>query len=168
MAMNATQLRAKLQLLHGILSEKWTPERLDEHSWGFQYVAGWVPLSCYAEINPHMEAFLFRAVNPLPVEPARRPLVAEYITRLNGPLPIGNWAIDLDTGDVRWKSGVYFGGCDLSASLVRHVVESSLFFVSQHAVGIAKLQTGGTVAEAMASLGQDHGRGMTEGMRQPG
>jgi hypothetical protein len=166
--MRPEELQAKLQLLHSILSEKWTPQRLDEHSWGFQHVAGRVPLSCYAEINPQMEAFLFRAVNPLPVEPVRRALVAEYITRVNYPLPIGNWAIDLDDGEVRWKSGLYFGDCDLSDQLMRHVIESSLFFIYQHIVGIAKLQTGGTMAEALATIGQDHGRGMTTGMKRPG
>ena len=101
MAMVAAELRAKLELLHGILSERFTPRRLDDHSWEFRHVAGWVPLSCYAEINPEMEAFLFRAINPLPVEPVRRGPVAEYIARVNYPLPVGNWAIDLDTGDVR-------------------------------------------------------------------
>ena len=163
MAMRAAELQAALKLLYGVLSERYTPQRLDEHSWGFQHVAGWVPLSCYAEVNPEMEAFLFRAINPLPVEPACRTLVAEYIARVNYPLPIGNWAIDLDTGDVRWKAGLYFGGVGLTEPLIRHVVESSLFFVCQHAVGIAKLQTGGTVAEALATVGQDHGHGMTTG-----
>lgn len=168
MGMRPAELQTALKLLHQILSERWTPERLDEHSWGFQHVAGWVPLSCYAEVNPEMEAFLFRAVNPLPVEPAHRGPVAEYIARVNYPLPVGNWAIDLETGDVRWKMGLYFGGSGLDEALIRHVIEASLFFVYQHAVGIAKLQTGGTVAEALATIGQDHGRGMTEGMRQPG
>jgi 2-polyprenyl-3-methyl-5-hydroxy-6-metoxy-1,4-benzoquinol methylase len=37
-----------------------------------------------------------------------------------------------------------------------------------HIVGIAKLQTGGTMEEALATIGQDHGRGMTTGMKQPG
>ena len=167
MAMSASELRDGLKLLHGVLSERHTPQRLDNHSWEFQHVAGWVPLSCYAEINPVMEAFLFRAINPLPVEPARRGPVAEYIARVNYPLPVGNWAIDLDTGDVRWKAGVFFGGVGLGEPLIRHVVESSLHFIYQHAVGIAKLQIGGTVAEALATVGQDHGRGATEGMRQP-
>jgi hypothetical protein len=166
--MGPDELQAKLQLLHTILSEKWTPQKLDEHSWGFQHVAGWVPLSCYAEINPQMEALLFRAIHQLPVEPAKRGLVAQYITLVNYPLPIGNWAMDLNTGDVRWKSGIYFGGCDLSDKLIRHVIESSLFFIYQHVVGIAKLQTGGTMEEALASIGQDHGHGVTTGMKQPG
>lgn len=166
--MGPVELEAKLQLLHTILSEKWTPQKLDEHSWGFQHVAGWVPLSCYAEINPQMEAFLFRAIHQLPVEPDCRGQVAEYLARVNYPLPVGNWAIDLDTGDVRWKSGVFFGAAGLSEPLIRGVIESSLFFVYQHVFGIAKLQVGGTLDEALATIGQHHGRGMTEGMHQPG
>src|SRR5262249_17313295 len=120
MAMRPKELQAALKLLHGILSERWTPQRLDEHSWGFQHVAGWVPLSCYAKTNRGRGAFLFRPTTPLPVEPARRGLVAEYIARVNYPLPVGNWAIDLDTGDVRWKAGLYFGGAGPSEPLIRH------------------------------------------------
>lgn len=166
--MHPDELQIMLQMLHTILAEKWTPQKLDEQSWGIQYVAGWVPLSGYAEINPQMEAFLFRAINPLPVELSKRGLVAEYIARVNYPLPIGNWAINLDDGEVRWKSGIYFGGCDLSDRLIRHVIESSQFFIYQHIFGIAKLQTGGTMEEALATIGQDHGCGMTKGMKQPG
>lgn len=159
MAMRGADLSTSLKMLYGVLSERYSPQRLDEQSWSFQHVAGWVPLSCYAEVNPEMEALLLRAINPLPVEPARRGLVAEYIARVNYPLPIGNWAIDLDTGDVRWKSGVFFGGVGLTEPLIRHVLETSLYFIDRHAVGIAKLQTGGTVPEALATVGQDHGRG---------
>lgn len=161
-------LREKLAMVHAVLSEGWEPVRLDEHSWGFRHVAGWVPLSCYAEINPEMRAFLFRAINPLPVEPGRRGVVAEFLTRVNYGLPVGNWAIDLETGDVRWKSGLYFGDADLAEPIVREVIGSSLFFIGQHVVGIAKLQTGGTLDEAMASIGQDHGQGLTDGMKRPG
>lgn len=166
--MSPEVLREALDLVHAILSEGWEPQRLDEHSWGFRHVAGWVPLSCYAEINPQIRAFLFRAINALPVDPERRGAVAEYIARVNYTLPVGNWAIDLDTGDVRWKSGFYFGEGELRASMVREVIGSSLFFIGQHIFGIAKLQTGGTMAEALATIGQDQGVGVADGMKGPG
>jgi hypothetical protein len=167
-AMTEELFQAKMQLVYDILAEQWEPERMDEHSWAFRHVSGWVPLTCYTEINPELELFLFRAINTLPVEPPRRSLVAEYLTRVNYPLPAGNWAIDLDDGEVRWKAGVYFSGTDLSEPLVRNVLDSSLEFIYQAIVGVATIQTGGSLEDGLATVGQDHGRGMAEGMKQPG
>jgi hypothetical protein len=98
-----------MRRLEAVLSERWEPRRQDEWSFAFPWVAGSIPLSCYAQVNPDMCGFIFRAVNPLPVEPAKRPLVGEFIQRANYAQPIGNWAIDLDSGDVRFKNGVYNG-----------------------------------------------------------
>jgi len=162
------ELSIKRELLRELLAERWNPEPLDEHSWEFQHVAGWMPLCCYAEINPEMEAFLFRAINPLTVEPEKIPLVNEYLARVNYQLPIGGWAIDMDRGEVRWKSGVYFGGTDLNEALMRHVIESSLHFIKRYIFGLAHIQTGGTVESALQTVGEDKGKGKTEGAKQPG
>jgi hypothetical protein len=166
--LTANQLKATMKRLKTVLNERWEPEVLDEWSFVFPWVAGCIPLSCYAEVNPDMQGFVFRAINPLPVEPDTRPLVAEFIHRVNCAQPIGNWAIDLDTGDVRFKNGVYFRRAELTESMIRNVIESSLFFVYHDIMGLVKLQTGGTLHEAMAARGIDHGVGHAPGMKEPG
>lgn len=162
------QFEAAMRRLEAVLNERWEPRRQDHWSFAFPWVAGCVPLSCYAQINPDMDGFLFRAIVPLPVEPDRRAAVAEFIHRVNYAQPIGNWAIDLDTGDVRFKNGAYFRGGEPTENLIRNVIDSSLFFVGHDIMGLVKLQTGGTLEEAMAARGQDHGVGITLGMRGPG
>jgi hypothetical protein len=163
--MNPGQFQNALQRLEAILNERWEPKRLDATSFGFPWVAGSIPLSCYGQINPDMDGLVFRAINPLPVAPAQRPLVGEFIHRINYAQPIGNWALNLDTGDLRFKNGVYFRNGDLTDNMIRNVIDASLFFVYHDIMGFVKLQTGGTLADAMAARGKDHGTGMTQGMK---
>ncbi len=165
--MRPEELQTAIQRLEAILNERWEPQRQDEWSFAFPWVAGCIPLSCYAQVNPDMDGFVFRAIL-MAVEPAKRAVVAEFIHRLNYSQPIGNWAIDLDTGDVRFKNGVYFRGGQLTENMIRNVIDSSLFFVYHDIMGFVKLQTGCTIEEAMAARGKDHGVGITKGMKVQG
>src|SRR5262245_43995158 len=103
--MGPEEFQLAMQRLEAVLSERWEPQRQGDWSFAFPWVAGCIPMSCCAKVNPDMGGFIFRAINPLPVEPARRPLVGEFIHRVNYARPIGNWAVDLDSGDVRFKNG---------------------------------------------------------------
>ena len=166
--MKTDAFNAAMARLEEVLLERWEPERQDPWSFAFAWMTRGIPMSCYAHIYPDMEGFIFRAINPFCVELDKRPLVAEFIHRVNFAQPIGNWAIDLDTGDTRFKNGVYFRGGELTDNLIRNVIESSLVFVYHDIMGFVKLQTGGTVAEALAARGTDHGVGIPEGMNVQG
>src|SRR4051794_15808877 len=135
--MSRTQLSEKLRSLHGMLSGQFpTTRMLDDRSVAFDWAAGPIPFSCYCEINPDMRGFVFRAIWQLPFPPELRAGVAEYLHRVNYPTPIGGWAIDLDTGDVRWKSGLYFGDGDLTDELIVEVLNSSFALIRQHVLGL--------------------------------
>jgi hypothetical protein len=168
MTMNPEDFKAAMQRLEAVLNERWEPQRHDATSFVFPWVAGSIPLTCFVQINTDMQGFIFRAMPGLPVEPKLRPIVGEFIQRLNYEQPIGNWAINLDTGDVRFKNGVYFRGGELTENMIRNVIDSSLFFVYHDIMGFVKLQTGSTLAEAMAARGKDHGVGVTKGMKVAG
>ena len=63
---------------------------------------------------------------------------------------------------------MYFRGGELTENMIRNVIDSSLFFVYHDIMGFVKLQTGGTIEQAMAARGKDHGVGITKGMKVPG
>lgn len=160
--------QAKMQELRALLEERWSPQVLDSTSYQFQHVSGQIPLVCYAEINPIMESFLFRSMILLPVELQHRSNVLDYINHVNVIIPVGNWTMDPQDGEVRWKAGIYFGPDELNEWHIRNVIDSSLHWIYQTLMGIIILQTGGTMERAIASIGQDYGRGIMEGMKQPG
>jgi hypothetical protein len=160
-AQSKKALKAKLADLRRILAGQFpTTCPLDEWSVRFDWLAGPIPFACYTEINPDMRGFVFRAIWQLPFPPDRRAAVAEYLHRVNYPCPVGGWAIDLDTGDVRWKSGLYFGDGDLTDELMVEVLNSSFALIRQHVLGLVKLSNGESIVAAMSVLGEDPGDGV--------
>lgn len=151
--------RAKMGELREMLSRQFKTKPIDSQTIGFDWLAGAIPFGCYAEINPQLKGFLFRAILTLPIEPERRPAVAEYLHRVNYPTPIGGWAIDLDSGDVRWKSGCYFGEEELTDELMFEAMNSSFALIRMHVLGLVKVATGESLQAAMAVLGDDPGEG---------
>ena len=59
---------------------------------------------------------------------------------------------------------------DFDESVTPSQVHASaeLYFIYQHIFGIVKLQNDGTLADALAIIGQDQGQGIAPGMKQPG
>ena len=157
--MGPDDVEAKLVEIRAILEERFDTRPMDARSIAFDFAAGPIPLPCYCELNPDMQGFIFRGIFALRFPREVRAVAAEYIHRVNYALPIGNWAIDLDSGDVRWKLGVYFGDGELSADLIRGVLDSSLYFIYQHIFGLVKIHNGKSLEEALASIGEDHGVG---------
>jgi hypothetical protein len=160
-AMSAKKLNAKLVGLQRMLAGQFpTTKLLDEWSVGFTWAAGPIPFTCYAQINPEMRGFVFRAIWCTPFPPEQRVAAAEYLHRVNYPCPVGGWAIDLDTGDVRWKSGLYFGDDDLTEVLMFEVLNSSFALIRPHVLGLVKLFNGESLTAALAAVGQDLGEGV--------
>jgi hypothetical protein len=166
--MHQDEFKAKMVELKTLLEERWEPKPFGNDAFGFPHISGQIPLSCYTQINPVMEAFLFRAMNTLPVELQYRPLVLEYMSYVNSNLPVGNWAMEPLSGEIRWKSGIYFAGHGLSEGLMRNVIDSSLVWIYHTLMGIVTLQTGGTMEKAIESIGKDYGRGIMKGMKVSG
>ncbi|MBN9520971.1 hypothetical protein J0H58_21025 [bacterium] len=162
--MSRKQLKAKLADLRTLLAGQFPTTRdLDEWSVAFDWAAGPIPFGCYAEINPEMRAIVFRAIWQLPFPPDRRLAVAEYLHRVNYPAPVGGWAIDLDDGDVRWKSGVYFGDGELTDELMFEVINSSFALIRLHVMGLVKLSNGAPLPDALEAVGDDPGEGVIGG-----
>jgi len=125
----------------------------------FEYVAGPIHVAGYLQLNPDARAILVRIVVPVNVTPERRALVAEYIARVNYAIPVGGWVMNPDDGEVRWKSGLYFGAELPPPDLLVALVDSSKAFFYQYLFGITRLMMQGTVEEAIAEIGTDHGQG---------
>jgi len=169
--MSHRQLRDRMAVLRGMLEEEFpTTRQLDERTVTFDFAAGPIPFTCYCEINLQAHAYIVRAVFSLPFHKGQRTKVSEFLHRVNYPLPVGNWAINLDNGEVRWKSGLFFGNDKLTDELIYEAIGSSMHFIRQHAPGLIKLSLGRSLGEALRALGKDLGEGIigqSSGRREP-
>jgi hypothetical protein len=113
---NANGLQAFDTLGKFLEDDGWYPQQLEGN---YMYRAGFSgkngQIACYAQIRVDLEQFLFYVVAPAKAPEAARMAVAEFITRANYGLRIGNFEMDFSDGEVRYKSSIDFEGDVLTA-----------------------------------------------------
>ncbi len=125
-----------------------------EDQWNFQEVdnkpvirAGyrgehgtWV---CFARVDEGNQRFLFHSVMGLNISQQFRPAVAEYLMRVNYGLPVGNFEMDFDTGDVRFKTSAETPEGELTVSMVRALVYANVHNMDHYFPGVLSVVHGG-------------------------
>ncbi len=107
---------------------------------------------CEGRVDAH-QRFAFYSVAPITVPEDRRAAVAEYLTRVNAGLVVGNFELNLETGDARMKTSLDFEGETLSPGLVRNLVYANVRAMDHYAPGlVAVSEEGVEPAEAIARL----------------
>ncbi len=118
-----------------------------------RYPAKFLPLTCFAQIDPNWEQFAFYVLLPIRVREDLRLVFAEYLTRVNYGLRVGNFEMDFADGEVRYKSVISFKDEPLTQTWIRNAILPAISTVDRCAPGFAKIIRGGkTAAEAFAEV----------------
>ncbi len=158
----ATHAKA-MATLHAFLERRWTTMPMGPWALQFQYQAGPIPMPCYAEINPDMEGFIFRAaLQRIRADKETYENVARLCEIHNATLPIGCFVFNQQSGEVRYKSGVYFWGTEPTERMMRNVIEPSIMLLDDHILSLVHVWGGGGVEESLARVGEDAGIGISE------
>lgn len=113
--------------------DAWPFTRLDD--WpgvrtGFRGESGeWI---CYARAKEDQEQFLFYSICPVNVPEDKRAAMADFLTRANYGLLIGNFEMDLSDGEIRYKTSIDVEGDRLSVALVRNMVYANVLTMDQY------------------------------------
>lgn len=125
-------------------------EFFDEDEWQYQWEEGLSILSmgfsgmngkwmCYAQAREAQRQFVFYSVLPVNVPADKRAAVAEFITRANYGMIIGNWEMDYTDGEVRYKTSMDVEGIDISAPMIRQLVYANLVVTDRYLTGIMRV-----------------------------
>jgi len=68
--------------------------------------------------------------SPIPLE--RRAAVADVVCRLNWGLILGNFELDMDTGEVRYKTSADLRGVEVSPQEMRHLVFTNCLMLDRY------------------------------------
>ncbi|MBL9004698.1 MAG: YbjN domain-containing protein [Myxococcales bacterium] len=136
------------------VDENWECSRLDARGilrMGFTGDQGnWM---CFVQAREAQRQIAFYSVCPLRVPAAKRPLVAEFLTRANYGLVIGNFEQDWDDGEVRYKTSLDVEDCELSAMLFAHIVFANVTAMDRYLPGLVAVIAGSqTPSEAVAAV----------------
>jgi hypothetical protein len=112
------------------------PMPQDAHSLAirFQGLQGeWLSV---AIVREEAQEFVFYSVAPQFVSEDRRMIVAEYLMRANYGLSIGNFEMDFDDGEVRFRTGIDVENDELSPALLKSLIYSNWVTMDRYLRGL--------------------------------
>ncbi|MGI0485217.1 YbjN domain-containing protein [Pantanalinema rosaneae CENA516] len=97
---------------------------------------------CYAQVREAEQQLVFYSVLPMKVAKKSRHLVAEFLTRANYGLILGNFEMDFNDGEIRYKTSIGVEGSHLDFALIQQVVYSNLSITDKYLPGILQVMNG--------------------------
>ncbi len=138
-------------------ADDWYPSRLEDryiYRVGFSGQNGQV--ACYAQIRVDLEQFMFYVLAPVKAPEEARQAVAEFITRANYGMRIGNFEMDFSDGEVRYKSSLDFEGMTLTPALIKQAIYPAVQTMDRYLSGLMKVIYGSKPpAEAITEIERD-------------
>ncbi len=109
--------------------------------------------ACYGCAFEDRNTFAFYTVAPTNVPGETRQTVAEYLTLANYGLMIGNFELDLDDGEVRFKTSIDVKDDRLSLALLKQLIYTNVYTTDKYWPGIMSiLHNAASAKEAIANI----------------
>jgi len=135
---NATSSK---QILEGII------DFFTEDDWPFTKIKGEPVLrmafqgengkwTCYAKARVEQQQFVFYSICPVNAPENKRLAIAEFLTRANSGMIIGNFELDFADGEIRYKTSIDVKGDFLSFELIKQLVYANVTMMDEYLPGI--------------------------------
>ncbi len=95
--------------------------------------------TCYAQERNEQEQFVFYSIFPVRTPDNKMSEVAEFITRANYGMIIGNFELDYGDGEIRYKTSVDVEDMEISEPLVRHLVYANVLTMDKYFPGLMRV-----------------------------
>jgi hypothetical protein len=110
---------------------------------------------CLAEVREEAAQFLFYSLCPYDIPDEALLPIEQFINRANFGLIIGNFEIDTDEGDMRYKTSIDVSGSQLDMALIHHLVYANVISMDRYLPGIRAVIEDGLSAEEAIALVED-------------
>lgn len=108
---------------------------------------------CLVLVDEETEQLMFYSVLLDSAKPERRDEVMRFVTLANYGLPVGNFELDLEDGEVRFKTSIDLEDVELTERLCRNVVELNIMLMDLYYDGAMAVINGESgAAEAVAAI----------------
>ena len=123
---------------------------LEEDDWPYSLVEGRTvyktgfegkngQFTCYAQERIEQDQFVFYSIFPVRTPDNRLHEVAEFITRANYGMIIGNFELDYADGEIRYKTSVDIEDVDMVEPLVRHLIYANVLTMDKYFPGLMRV-----------------------------
>ena len=97
---------------------------------------------CYAAAREEQERFVFYSICPQNAPESQRMAIAEFITRANFGIVIGNFEMDFNDGEIRYKTSIDVEGDRLSFALIKQLVYANIATMDEYLPEIMSVISG--------------------------
>ena len=94
-------------------------------------------LTCYAKAINDKQQFVFYSLCPLTASEERKIAIAEFITKVNYGMVIGNFEFDFSDGEIRYKTSLDVEGDRLSHALIKQAVYINVLTMDKYLPALA-------------------------------
>jgi hypothetical protein len=109
--------------------------------------------NCYAQAREAAEQFVFYSIYPDVAPEDKRLAIAELLTRANYGLIIGNFEMDFDDGEIRYKTSIDVEGDFLTSDLIKQLVYANVTAMDHYFPSIQTVTEGQrSPTEAIAQI----------------
>jgi len=128
------------QLIDFMEEEDWKYEILEGESvLRFYFKGRSGRLLCYADVDEAKGWLIFYSYLPVDTPPEKRADAAEFITRANRGMRIGNFELDYDDGEIRYKTSIDIEGGELTSPMFHNLLRANLSTMDRYFPGLMKL-----------------------------
>lgn len=94
------------------------------------------------DVDPELQSVLCLSVFPDAVPEAQRSQVAEHLTNLNYNLAFGNFEMDEEDGDLRFRTSLLYGSSPVTAEMIANLIDLNVGTMGDFYVEIEQLMRG--------------------------
>ena len=97
---------------------------------------------CFAQAREEQHQFIFYSILPVNTPTEQISAVAEFITRVNYGMIIGNFELDYGDGEIRYKTSIDVEGDNLSFPLMKQIVYANVVIMDRYLSGLMRVMYG--------------------------
>lgn len=142
-----------------LAADGWDPEEIEGMTaFSARFAGKHSEYRVVTHVNIELEQLYCYACPPFLVPEHRRSAVAEYITRANYGLRIGNFELDMRDGEIRYKASLDFEGVGLCDQLIRTTLYPAVGTLDRYFPGLVSVSNDGAdPAEVIATIEAERG-----------
>jgi len=123
---------------------------MEEEDWKYEILEGETVLRfnfkgragrllCYADVEEDKDWLIFYSYLPVNAPADKMQTVAEFIARANRGMRIGNFELDFEDGEIRYKTSIDIEGGELTNKMIHNLLQANLSTMDRYFPGVMEL-----------------------------
>jgi hypothetical protein len=110
--------------------------------------------ACYAKVREAPQQFVFYSICPIAIPKTKRNKIAQFLTLANYGTLIGNFELDYNDGEIRYKTSIDVEGDRLTPALIHRLVYTNITMMDEYIPGIQSVLAGQDPGKVISSIEQ--------------